>query len=64
MIGGGFLYNTSTGQVQNGGLDVDFGNHGPDAANATVTVTAVKNIHFTAKPKLDKGTVKSWSERR
>lgn len=64
VLGGGFLYDTSTGKVQNGGLDIDFGNHGPEAAKATVTVTAVKNIHFTAKPKLDKGTVTSWSEKK
>ena len=64
---GGFSYNKSTGKVLAGGLGVDFGNKGPDAVTATVTVTAVKGVHFDGKPTFkqgNKGTVKSWNAKK
>ncbi|WP_369207815.1 LAETG motif-containing sortase-dependent surface protein [Streptomyces sp. PU-14G] len=60
----GILYDKNSGKVLGDGIGGNFGNHGPEAATATVTVTAVKNVTFTAKPKVDKGTVKSWSAKK
>ncbi|WP_202034919.1 LAETG motif-containing sortase-dependent surface protein [Streptomyces albus subsp. chlorinus] len=55
------LFDKNSGRVLGDGIGGNFGNHGPEAGKATVTVTAVKNVRFTAKPKIDKGTVKSWN---
>ncbi|WP_432107240.1 LAETG motif-containing sortase-dependent surface protein [Streptomyces sp. AA1529] len=60
----GILYDKNSGKVMGDGIGGNFGNHGPEATKATVTVTAVKNVTFTGKPKLDKGTVKSWSAKK
>ncbi|MGP3977470.1 LAETG motif-containing sortase-dependent surface protein [Streptomyces sp. 8N114] len=46
----GFMYNKSTGEVR-GGFGINLGSYGPDATKATLTVTAVKNIHFDTKKK-------------
>jgi LPXTG-motif cell wall-anchored protein len=54
VLAGGFMYDKNSGKVMSGGLSVDFGNRGPEATKATVTVTAVKNIRFDGKPKFDK----------
>lgn len=60
----GILYDKNTGKVMGDGIGGNFGNHGPEAAKATVTVTAVKNVTFTGKPKVDKGTVTSWNAKK
>ncbi|MFF8285062.1 LAETG motif-containing sortase-dependent surface protein [Streptomyces albus] len=60
----GILYDKNTGKVLGDGIGGTFGNHGPEADTATVTVTAVENVKFTAKPKVDKGTVKSWNAKK
>ncbi|SES33934.1 LAETG motif-containing sortase-dependent surface protein [Streptomyces qinglanensis] len=60
----GILYDKNSGKVMGDGIGGNFGNHGPEATKATVTVTAVKNVTFTGKPKVDKGTVKSWSAKK
>ncbi|RCG18968.1 LPXTG cell wall anchor domain-containing protein [Streptomyces diacarni] len=60
----GILYDKNSGKVLGDGIGGNFGNHGPEATTATVTVTAVKNVTFTAKPKVDKGAVKSWSAKK
>ncbi|MBO8191187.1 LPXTG cell wall anchor domain-containing protein [Streptomyces oryzae] len=46
----GFLYNKGTGEVR-GGFGINLGSYGPEATKATLTVTAVKNIHFDTKKK-------------
>ncbi|MGI5353319.1 LAETG motif-containing sortase-dependent surface protein [Streptomyces sp. CA-250714] len=48
----GFMYNKATGEVR-GGFGINLGSYGPDATTATLTVTAVKNIHFDTKKKPD-----------
>lgn len=60
----GILYDKNSGRVLGDGIGGNFGSHGPEATTATVTVTAVKGVTFTAKPKVDKGAVKSWSAKK
>ncbi|MGP3987724.1 LAETG motif-containing sortase-dependent surface protein [Streptomyces sp. 3N207] len=53
----GFMYNKATGEVR-GGFAINLGSYGPDATTATLTVTAVKNIHFDTR-RDDSGNLKN-----